>query len=230
MSNVVLIVGAGLGLGASVGRRFAAEGFKVAVASRSQDKIDIVAASIDGAKGYACDATDEAAVKGLYERVTADLGAPAVVVFNASDPVRKSVLETESQEFIAAWMAACHGGFLVGREAARHMVAAGSGTILFTGATASVTSKANSAGSAVGKFGLRALAFSMAREFGEQGIHVAHVIVDGGIRAEHSPENPNTPDELLDPEAIAENYWHLHAQHRSSWTMEIDVRPWVRNF
>lgn len=230
MSNVILIVGAGPGLGASIGRRFAKEGFSVAVASRTREKIDSVAASVDGAKGYTVDATDEAAVQALFGQVTADLGAPDVVVFNASGRVRKSVLEIESDEFVAAWMASCHGGFLVGREAARAMVPKNAGTILFTGATASVKSYANSAGFAVGKFGLRALSFSMAREFGKQGVHVAHVVVDGGIRAEHRPEDPNVPDKWLDPDDIAESYWHLHAQGRSSWSAELDVRPWVETF
>lgn len=230
MSQVILIAGAGPGLGASIGRRFAKEGFKVALASRSQQKIDAVAAGVDGAKGYATDATDESAVQALFARVADELGPPDAVVFNASGRVRKSVLDIESGEFIQAWMAACHGGFLVGREAARLMVPKGAGTILFTGATASVKSYANSAGFAVGKFGLRALAFSMAREFGPKGVHVGHVIVDGGIRADHRPEDPEVPDKWLDPDAIAESYWHLHAQHRSSWTVEIDVRPWVERF
>jgi len=230
MPNVILVVGAGPGLGASIARRFQREGFGVAVASRSSEKIAKVAAGVPGAKGYAADATDEASVKGLFDQVTADLGQPDVVVFNASGRVRKSVLDIESDEFIAAWMAACHGGFLVGREAARRMVPAGDGTILFTGATASVRSYANSAGFAVGKFGLRALSFSMARELGPKGVHVAHVIVDGGIRAGHRPDDPDQPDRWLEPDAIAENYWHLHSQHRSSWSVEIDVRPWVESF
>lgn len=230
MSNVILVVGAGPGLGASVGRRFAREGFKVALASRSREKIEAVAAGVPGAKAYAVDTTDEAAVQGLFRDVAADLGEPNVVVFNASGRVRKSVLDIEADEFVAAWTVSCHGGFLVGREAARVMVPKGAGTILFTGATASVKSYANSAGFAVGKFGLRALAFSMAREFGRQGVHVGHVVVDGGIRAEHRPEDPAVPDKWLDPDAIADSYWHLHAQHRSSWTVEIDVRPWVETF
>ena len=162
--------------------------------------------------------------------MTAELGAPAVVVFNASGRVRKSVLDIKADEFIAAWMAACHGGFLVGREAARAMVPRGAGTILFTGATASVKSYANSAGFAVGKFGLRALAFSMARELGPKGVHVGHIVVDGGIRDGRRPEDPAQPDRWLEPDAIADSYWHLHAQHRSSWTVELDVRPWVEQF
>jgi len=230
MSDVILIVGAGPGLGASIGRRFGAEGYKVALASRSQEKIAAVAAAVPGAKGYAADGTDEASVQALFKQVEADLGAPSVVVFNASGRVRKSVLDIESDEFIAAWMAACYGGFLVGREAARLMAPKNAGTILFTGATASVKSYANSAGFAVGKFGLRALAFSMAREFGPKGVHVGHVIVDGGIRADHRPDDPAVPDKWLEPDAIAESYWHLHSQHRSSWTVELDVRPWVESF
>ncbi len=230
MSKVILIVGAGPGLGASVGRRFQAEGFKVAVASRSQAKIQAVAAAIPGAQGYAADATDEAAVQGLFKQVTAEIGAPDVVVFNASGRVRKSILEIGSAEFIQAWMAACHGGFLVGREAARLMAPKRQGTILFTGATASVKSFANSAGFAVGKFGLRALAFSMARELGPMGVHVAHVVIDGGLHSDARPDDPDVPDKWMDPDDIAESYWHLYAQRRSSWTMELDVRPWVERF
>ena len=230
MSDVILIVGAGPGLGASIGRCFAAEGFKVAVASRTQAKIDGVAASIDGARAYICDATNEASVHALYDQVTADLGTPNVAVFNASGRVRKSVLDIEADEFINAWMAACHGGFLVGREAARRMVPKSAGTILFTGATASVKSNAMSAGFAVGKFGLRALAFSMARELGPKGVHVGHVIVDGGIRADHRPDDLDVADKWMNPDDIAESYWHLHAQRRSSWTVEVDVRPWVETF
>jgi NAD(P)-dependent dehydrogenase (short-subunit alcohol dehydrogenase family) len=233
MSDVILIVGAGPGMGAAVGRRFAREGFKVALAARSLDKVNGLAADIDGAKGYACDATDEASVKALFDAVKQDMGEPNIVVFNASGRVRKSILDIEVDEFEKAWQISCLGGFIVGRDAARIMAPKGEGTILFTGATASVKSYANSAGFAVGKFGLRALSFSMAREFGPKGIHVAHVVIDGGIRAEERPgrgADPANPDKWLESDAIAENYWALHAQHRSSWTAEIDVRPWVENF
>lgn len=234
MADVILIVGAGPGMGAAIGRRFAREGFKVAMAGRTLKKVQTLAADIDGAKGYACDATDEASVKAMYDAVKQDMGEPNVVVFNASGRVRKSILDIEVGEFEEAWKISCLGGFIVGRDAARIMTPKGEGTILFTGATASVKSYANSAGFAVGKFGLRALSFSMAREFGPKGIHVAHIIIDGGIRADHRPdyrqEDPNKPDKWLDPDAIAENYWVMHAQHRSSWTAEIDVRPWVENF
>lgn len=234
MSDVILIVGAGPGMGAAIGRRFAREGFKVALAGRTLSKVEGLAADIAGAKGYACDATDEASVKALFDAVKRDMGEPNVVVFNASGRVRKSILDIEVDEFQTAWQISCLGGFIVGRDAARIMAPKGEGTILFTGATASVKSYANSAGFAVGKFGLRALSYSMAREFGPKGIHVAHVIIDGGIRADHRPdyrpEDPAKPDKWLDPDAIADNYWVLHAQHRSSWTAEIDVRPWVENF
>lgn len=233
MSDVILIVGAGPGMGAAIGRRFAREGFKVALAARTREKVDGLAAEIDGAKGYACDATDEASVKALFDAVKQDMGEPNVVVFNASGRVRKSILDIEVDEFEKAWQVSCLGGFIVGRDAARIMVPKGEGTILFTGATASVKSYANSAGFAVGKFGLRALSFSMAREFGPKGVHVAHVVIDGGIRSEEKPgrgADPAHPDKWLESDAIAENYWALHAQHRSSWTAEIDVRPWVESF
>jgi NAD(P)-dependent dehydrogenase (short-subunit alcohol dehydrogenase family) len=234
MSDVILIVGAGPGMGAAVGRRFAREGFKVALAGRTLSKVEGLAADIDGAKGFACDATDEASVKALFDAVKQDMGEPNVVVFNASGRVRASILDIEVNDFEKAWQISCLGGFIVGRDAARIMTPKGKGTILFTGATASVKSYANSAGFAVGKFGLRALSYSMAREFGPKGIHVAHVVIDGGIRADHRTDyrqhDPENPDKWLDPDAIADNYWMLHAQHRSSWTSEIDVRPWVENF
>lgn len=234
MADVILIVGAGPGMGAAIGRRFAREGFKIAMAGRTLAKVEALATDIDGAKGYACDATDEASVKALFDAVKQDMGEPNVVVFNASGRVRKSILDIEVGEFEEAWQISCLGGFIVGRDAARIMAPKGKGTILFTGATASVKSYANSAGFAVGKFGLRALSFSMAREFGPKGIHVGHIIIDGGIRADHRPdyrqEDPAKPDKWLDPDAIAENYWVMHAQHRSSWTAEIDVRPWVETF
>lgn len=230
MTDTILIVGAGPGLGAAIGRRFQREGFNIALASRSQDKVNAVASGIPGAKGYACDATDEASVKALYEQVTADMGAPNCVVFNASGRVRKSILDIDAGEFQAAWQASCLGGFIVGRDAARLMVPGDGGTILFTGATASVKSNANSAGFAVGKFGLRALSFSMARELGPKGVHVAHVIVDGGIQSDRRADDLAKPDQWLEPDAIAENYWMLHSQHRSSWSAEIDVRPWAETF
>ena len=229
--EIALIVGVGPGLGAALGRRFAKAGAKVALASRRLEPVQEIAKEY-GAKAYACDATYEKSVLDLYTAVERDLGAaPSIVVYNASGRVRGSVLDIAVSDFKEAWDRGCLGGFIVGREAAKRMVPEGRGTILFTGATASVKSYAKSAGFAVGKFGLRALSFAMARDFGPQGIHVAHVIIDGGIHGPHHAVEGGQPEHhLLEPDAIAETYYQLHAQHRSAWAAEIDVRPWVEKF
>lgn len=228
--EIVLIVGVGPGLGASLGRRFAKAGAKVALASRHLEPVQEIASEYS-ASAYACDATEEQSVLDLYAAVERDLGEPTVVVYNASGRVRGSVLDIEVAEFKEAWDRGCLGGFIVAREAGRRMVKRGRGTILFTGATASVKSYGKSAGFAVGKFGLRALSFAMARDLGPQGVHVAHVIVDGGIHGPHHGVETDKPEHhLLEPDAIAETYYHLHAQHKSSWAAEIDVRPWAESF
>ena len=232
MDEVAVIVGVGPGLGASLARRFAKDGIAVALAARRPEKLASLVADIAAAggqaKAFSCDATDEAQVQALLTGVRDAFGEPDLVVFNASGRVRKSILDIEVDEFERAWRNACLGGFILGREAARIMVPRGQGTILFTGATASVKSYANSAGFAVGKFGLRALAQSMARELGPKGIHVAHIIVDGGIRSDARTDSGD--DTMLDPDAIAETHHHLHRQHRSAWAFEVDVRPWVEKF
>jgi NAD(P)-dependent dehydrogenase (short-subunit alcohol dehydrogenase family) len=228
--DIVLIVGVGPGLGAALGRRFAKAGAKVALAARRLAPVQEIAKEY-GASAYACDATDEQSVLDLYAAVERDLGTPTVVVYNASGRVRGSVLDIEVEQFKEAWERGCLGGFIVAREAGRRMVPAGKGTILFTGATASVKSYAQSAGFAVGKFGLRALSFAMARDLGPKGIHVAHVIVDGGIHGPHHAVEGGKPEHhLLEPDAIAETYYQLHAQHKSAWAAEIDLRPWVEKF
>lgn len=228
--EIALIVGVGPGLGAALGRRFAKAGAKVALASRRVEPVQEIAKEY-GASAYACDATDEQSVLDLYAAVERDLGEPTIVVYNASGRVRGSVLDIEVDQFKEAWDRGCLGGFIVAREAARRMVKQNRGTILFTGATASVKSYGKSAGFAVGKFGLRALSFAMARDLGPQGIHVAHVIVDGGIHGPHHAVESGQPEHhLLEPDAIAETYYQLHAQHRSAWAAEIDVRPWVESF
>ena len=230
-NGIAIVVGVGPGLGASLGRRFAAAGMRVALAARRRERIEPMLADMGaGAAAYGCDATREGDVAGLFEAVRRDLGEPDLVVFNASGRVRKPLVEIDVAELEAAWRGACLGGFLVGREAARAMLPRGRGTILFTGATASVKGYANSAGFAIGKFGLRGLAQSMARELGPQGIHVAHVIVDGGILPGRRDPAADADDARLDPDAIAETYWHLHRQNRSAWAQEIDLRPWVERF
>ena len=222
-----LVIGAGPGLGAAVGRRFAAAGHPVALAARTPGKVDAFVAEIEAAggtaKGYAVDGTDEAAVVDLVAAVECDLGPLDIAVYNASGRVRKPIAEIGGDEFIEAWMRCCHGGFLLGREAARRMTPRGAGSILFTGATASVKSYAGSSGFSVGKFGLRALAESMARELAPKGVHVAHFVIDGGIGVDAG-------ESRLDPDAIAESYYQTHAQARSAWSWEIELRPWTEHY
>ena len=219
---VALVVGVGPGLGAALVRRFAREGLAVAIAARRIDKLKDLARETGG-RAYACDATSEISVDDLFQAVGRDLGKPSLIVFNASGFTRKPVAELSAEEVEGAWRGACLGGFLVGRAAARAMLPNGPGTILFTGATASLRGSANFAAFAIGKFGLRALAQSMARELGPQGIHVAHTIIDGSI-------GEDAEESRLSPDAIAENYWNLHCQPKSAWTLELDLRPWVEKF
>ena len=227
-----IIVGVGPGLGAALARRFAKGGLKVAVAARRPERLEALATEIGG-KAYACDVGDEASVGALFAEVAETHGVPAAVVYNAGAYARASVVETTAEQFERAWRIGCMGGFLVGQAAARAMLPSGQGTILFTGATASLRGGANFVNLAVGKFGLRALAQSMARELGPQGLHVAHVIIDGQIEdATREGRGPGTrgADALLHPDAIAEAYWQLHVQPRSAWTQELDLRPWVEKF
>ena len=235
--ETALVVGAGTGLGWALVRCFSGAGMAVAVALRAPDKLSGLIDGLDGrlnggARAYACDATDEGAVGGLFKTVAEDLGEPVLVVYNASAFVKKGLLETTAEELERCWRVGCLGGFMVGQAAARIMVPKGVGTILFTGATASLRGGAGFHNMAIPKFGLRALSQSMAREFGPQGIHVAHVVIDGKImsdaRAGLVKERP--PDGLLNADAIAGNYLELHRQHRSAWTQELDLRPWVEKF
>ena len=222
-----IIVGVGPGLGAALARRFAAAGHGVAVAARNSDKlasvVDEITAAGGSAKAYACDATSESSVAALFEAAEADLGAIDVAIYNASGRARGPIAETTLGEFTDAWERCCLGGFLVGREAARRLGPKGSGSILFTGATASMKGFPHSATFAAGKFALRGLAESMARELQPQGVHVAHFNIDGGI-GEHDD------DARLRPDAIAETYYQTHTQHRSAWSHSVEVRPWVENF
>ncbi len=230
-TETALIVGAGPGLGAALARRFKAAGMTVAVARRQADQMRALAQEIDG-HAFACDATDADAVAALFEEVVAALGPPDLVVYNSGAFRPGSVLEIEARDFEACWRVGCLGGFLVGQQAARIMAERGHGSILFTGATASLRGGANFANLAVGKFGLRALAQSLARELGPRGVHVAHVIIDGQIRSERNLQlqKERPADGLLDPAAIAEAYYQLHRQPRSAWTQELDLRPWVEKF
>ncbi len=228
-----LIVGAGRGLSAALARLFAAEGMQVALAARNTDKLAALAAET-GARAYACDAADPAAVDALFKSVTADIGAPDIVVYNASNRgSRGPVNELDPEAVRNALMITAFGGFLVAQAAAQRMIAAGGGTILLTGASASVKGYPNSSSFAMGKFALRGLAQSLARELQPKNIHVGHFIIDGGIALRDGTDERTTAsgaDGTLNPDAIAQTYLQFHRQHRSAWAWEIELRPWVEKF
>jgi NAD(P)-dependent dehydrogenase (short-subunit alcohol dehydrogenase family) len=229
MSEVVLIVGAGEGLSASLARRFARDGARIVLAARTPDKLRAVAAATK-AEVLRCDATVKADVDALFASCDAGPGAPDVVIYNASGRVRGPLVDLNPVAVKQALEASAYGGFLVGQAAAKRMIAKGRGTILFTGASASVKGYAQSAPFAMGKFALRGLAQSMARELQPQNIHVAHFVIDGGIRSAGRPVPAESPDSLLDPDAIADTYHHVARQARSAWTSEVELRPWVERF
>ena len=224
-----LIVGAGSGLSASLARAFATAGMKVALAARSATKLDEFVKAT-GAKAFNCDAAKRDEVEKLFADLDAAKLTPDVVVFNASYRTRGPFIELDPVEVAKAIEITAYGAFLVGLAAARRMLPNGHGAILFTGASASVKGYAQSAPFAMGKFALRGLAQSMARELSPQGIHVAHFVIDGGIRSARRAEPADKPDSLLDPDAIAATYLHVLNQPRSAWTQELELRPWVEKF
>ena len=225
-----LIVGAGPGLGASLARAFTRDaGLQVIVAARQRDKLDAIARET-GAAAMTCDSTDAAAVATLFDQATQHLGGPPeVVVYNASRRVRGPFIDVDAAAVAEAVAVTALGAFHVAQQAARRMVPQGRGAILFTGASAGVKGYPQSAAFAMGKFALRGLAQSLARELAPQGIHVGHVVIDGSIRPPGSAA-ADAGDERLDPDAIAATYLHLLTQPRSAWTWEIEVRPWVERF
>jgi short-subunit dehydrogenase len=223
-----LIVGAGSGLSASLARTFAKAGLKVALAARSTDKLGALAQET-GAKVHPCDASDCAQVDKLFDAL--DAAGPAdVVVYNASYRTRGPLTELDPAEVAKAIQVSAFGAFLVAQAAVKRMLPKGQGAILFTGASASVKGYAQSAPFAMAKFALRGLAQSIARELAPQGIHVAHFVIDGGIRSARRAAAVNNPDSLLDPDAIAQSYLHVLQQPRSAWTQEVELRPWVEKF
>lgn len=224
-----LIVGAGPGLGASLARAFMREcGMRVAVAARRRERIEAIAAET-GAMALVADASDAAAVSALFDAATQALGgAPDVVVYNASQRVRGPFIEVDAEAVARAVDVTAIAAFRVAQQAVRLMLPEKHGAVLFTGASAGVKGFAQSAAFAMGKFALRGLAQSMARELAPQGIHVAHVVIDGSIRPAGEPSDRE--DAHLDPDAIAATYVHLLAQPRSAWSWEIEVRPWVERF
>jgi NAD(P)-dependent dehydrogenase (short-subunit alcohol dehydrogenase family) len=238
--RAALVIGAGDATGGAIARRFAREGFVACVTRRTADKLQPLVERIqaDGgqARGFGSDARDETQMAELVATIERDIGPIEVAVFNIGANVRFGVTETTERVYRKVWEMGALAGFLMGREVARVMVPRGRGTILFTGATASLRGSAGFAAFSGAKHALRALAQSMARELGPQGIHVAHVVIDGAIDTafirDNFPERYalKEQDGILDPDAIAENYWQLHQQHRSAWTHELDLRPWLEKF
>ena len=227
--ETALIVGAGRGLSASLARLFAREGLRVALAARDTEKLAPLCAET-GARAFACDAVQPDQVARLFTAVDSAVGAPDVVVYNASARARGPVAELVPAEVERAIMVSAFGGFLVAREAAARMMPKKHGAILFTGASASVKGYPLSAPFAMGKFALRGLAQSMARELAPQGIHIAHFVIDGAIRNPGRVEPPDRPESMLDPDAIAATYLNVLRQPRSAWTWEVELRPWVERF
>ena len=227
--GIVLIVGAGSGLSASLARAFTREGLRCVLAARRTDKLKALCNDI-AATAIACDSKEPEQVNALFTQIDALCDAPAVVVYNASGRVRGPITELDPKLVADAIAVSAYGGFLVGQAAAKRMLKKGAGTILFTGASASVKGFAQSASFAMGKFALRGLAQSMARELAPQNIHVAHVVIDGGITSAQRPQPADKPDNFLEPDAIAQTYVALMKQSRSAWTWEIEIRPWAERF
>jgi len=220
-----IVIGVGSGLGVALVQKCVREGMKVSAGARDRDRLRTLLdeRGLQDVPALRCDVTDPASVQGAFDDATADAGAPDLAIFNAGGYARGGILELSPGQLEAAWRVGCLGGFHVGQAAAKAMVPAGHGTILFTGATASLRGSANFAPFAIAKFGLRALAQSMARELGPKGIHVAHIIIDGQIGVAEG-------DAKLNPADIAEAYWSLYRQPRSAWTLETDLRPWAEKF
>lgn len=237
-NKVALVIGAGDATGGAIAKRFAREGFTACLVRRQGDKLQSLIAEITAAggtaHGFGVDARKEELMVDLFDRIERDIGPIEVCVHNVGGNVRFSILDEQltGKKFFKIWEMACFTGFLSGREAARRMVKRGRGTILFTGATASLRGGAGFSGFAAGKAGLRMVAESLARELGPQNIHVAHVIVDGAIDTAFIRDTAparyalKAEDGILNPDHIAENYWHLHSQPRDAWTFELNLRPW----
>jgi NAD(P)-dependent dehydrogenase (short-subunit alcohol dehydrogenase family) len=227
--KIALIVGAGAGVSASLARLFSRQGIRVALAARSIEKLGALCTET-GARAYACDATKADEVERLFGLVEREIGTPDIVVYNASGRNRGPFVELVPSEVEQSIAISAFGGFLVAQEAVKRMLPNKKGAILFTGASASVKGYAQSAPFAMGKFALRGLAQSMARELSPKGIHVAHFVIDGGIRSAARTEPADRPDSMLDPDAIAFSYWNVLQQPRSAWSWELELRPWVEKF
>jgi NAD(P)-dependent dehydrogenase (short-subunit alcohol dehydrogenase family) len=234
--KVAAVLGVGPGLGSAVARRFAREGFSVALMARREESVSGVRREIEEGGGKALpvstDATDPASVAAAFGRVRGELGDPGVFVYNAGAFQVGGILDLSPEKFDECFRTNCAGAFYAARHVLPAMVEGGGGTVLLTGATAALRGGARFSALAVGKFGLRALAQSMAREFGPQGVHVAHIVIDGQINTPGMREVSGGREDhtMLSPDAIAETYWHLHAQHPTAWTLELDLRPSVERF
>ena len=238
--KAILVVGAGDATGGAIAKRFAREGYIACVTRRSADKLEPLVANIMAtggqAHGFASDARKEEEMVSLVERIERDIAPIEVAVFNIGANVRFGITETTARVYLKVWEMACFGGFLMGREAAKVMLPRGRGTIIFTGATASLRGREGFAAFAGAKHALRALAQSMARELGPKGIHVAHPIIDGAIDTEfirtNFPDRYAMKDQggIVNPDHIADTYWYLHTQPRDAWTHELELRPWAETW
>jgi len=238
--RVALVIGAGDSTGSAIAKRFAAGGYTACMTRRDAEKLEPIVKGIEAAGGkafgFGSDARKEEEVIALVDKIEREIGPIEVLVFNIGANVPSSILDETARKYFKIWEMACFGGFLNGREVAKRMVTRGRGTIIFTGATASLRGAANFAGFAGAKHALRALAQSMARELGPMNIHVAHVVVDGAIDTafirDSFPERYalKEQDGILNPEHIAENYWYLHTQPRDAWTFELDLRPYMEKW
>ncbi len=227
--RTALIVGAGPGISASLTRQLTAAGLKVGRAARGTGKLAGLVAET-GAVAFAADGTDPAAVATLFQQMDEQVGEPDVVIYNASARVPGSLLDIDPEEVRQSLHVSAFGGFLAVQQAARRMVPKGQGAILLTGASASVKGYARSAAFAMGKFALRGLAQSAARELGPKGIHVAHFNIDGGVRSARRPDPEDRPDSMLDPDGVAQTYLDILRQPRNAWSLEVELRPWVETF
>jgi NAD(P)-dependent dehydrogenase (short-subunit alcohol dehydrogenase family) len=227
--KTALIVGAGPGISASLARLLSRQGIRVALAARQTEKLGALCTET-GARAFACNATDSDEVERLFGLVEREIGTPDLVVYNASARARGPFIELVPADVANAIAVSAFGGFLVAQQALKRMLPSKHGAILFTGASASVKGYPQSAPFAMGKFALRGLAQSLAREMSPQGIHIAHFVIDGGIRSETRTEASDRPDSMLDPDAIAAGYWNVLQQPRSAWTWELELRPWVEKF
>jgi NAD(P)-dependent dehydrogenase (short-subunit alcohol dehydrogenase family) len=235
-----LIIGAGDATGGAIARRFAREGFIACVVRRHQDKLAPLVAEIEEqggeARAFGVDAREEEQVVALFDEIERDIAPLEIVVFNIGANVNFPIRDTTARVYRKVWEMACFAGFLTGREAARKMAPRRRGAIIFTGASASLRGRSGFAAFSSAKHGLRSLAQSMAKELGPEGVHVAHVVIDGAIDTawirENFPERAalKSQDGILEPDAIAENYWMLYKQPRSAWTHELDLRPWMEEF